>query len=239
MRGGGGGGERRPSHTCAPQGWPSSSPLPVAAPAASAPAASPGASRTLHVGRQDRPPPPLTPSPPAQYPPAPRAPLTHGAGAPLPGAAVAPAGKASSGPGGNAASGSCRRRRPLLCLRLPRPWRSLCGFPLRGGRGRGGLRGPPPPALPRPAPAPKSPPALPSQRGPRPTGNRGAASRSEENARRRQRGGGGRGGRPQRPRSWLSGPAGSRGPPPLCVSPSLWRFPPQRTTRAAPGAARA
>ena len=184
-------------------------------------------------------PPPLTPSPPAQYPPAPRAPLTHGAGAPLPGAAVAPAGKASSGPGGNAASGSCRRRRPLLCLRLPRPWRSLCGFPLRGGRGRGGLRGPPPPALPRPAPAPKSPPALPSQRGPRPTGNRGAASRSEENARRRQRGGGGRGGRPQRPRSWLSGPAGSRGPPPLCVSPSLWRFPPQRTTRAAPGAARA
>ena len=57
VRGGGGGGERRPSHTCAPQGWPSSSPLPVAAPAASAPAASPGASRTLHVGRQDRPPP--------------------------------------------------------------------------------------------------------------------------------------------------------------------------------------
>lgn len=56
------GGERRPSHTCAPQGWPASNPLPVAAPAASAPAASPGASPTLHVGRQGRPPcPPAAP----------------------------------------------------------------------------------------------------------------------------------------------------------------------------------
>lgn len=199
-------------------------------------------SRRLARGLPDAPrgapgPPPLPP----RRPEGPRRDLlTQSAGAPLPGAAVAPAGKASSGPGGNAASGSCRRHRPLLCLRLPRPWRSLRGFPLRGGRGRGGLRGPPPPASPRPAPAPKSPPALPSQRGPRPTGNRGAASRSgEENARWRQRGGGSGAGRPQRPRSWLSGPAGSRGPPPLCVSPSLWRFPPQRTTRAAPGAARA
>lgn len=41
--------------------------------------------------------------------------------------------------GGNASSGSCRRQRPLLFLRPPRPWRSLCSFPLRGGYSRGGL----------------------------------------------------------------------------------------------------
>lgn len=41
--------------------------------------------------------------------------------------------------GGNASSGSCRRQRPLLFLRPPRPWRSLGSFPLRGGESRGGL----------------------------------------------------------------------------------------------------
>lgn len=66
--------------------------------------------------------------------------VRRGVRVPVPGAGVAPAGKASLAPGGNDASGSCRRRRPLRCLRLRRPWWSLGGLPLPlpGGRGRGG-----------------------------------------------------------------------------------------------------
>lgn len=67
-------------------------------------------------------------------------PVRRGVRVPVPGAGVAPAGKVSPAPGGNDASGSCRRRRPLRCLRLRRPWSSLGGLPLPlpGGRGRGG-----------------------------------------------------------------------------------------------------
>lgn len=121
---GGRAGRGRSQPTCAPPGRARLYPLPVATPALPQALWSPPRGA---LGASHRPP---------QRPPG--AAQSRRAG-PVPGVGVAPAGKASPAPGGNDASGSCRRR-PLLCLRLLRPWRSLGGLPLPlpGGRGRGG-----------------------------------------------------------------------------------------------------
>lgn len=138
------------------------SPLPVAAPAARAPAASLGPplrpSRPLHVGRRG-------PSPPVHSRPVPDPLGPHGAGVPYL-VLLSPLLVRFNWPLMATPSPDLAATAPSYASSSRGHGVSLRGFPLRGGRGRDGLRAPPA------RPQPKSTHALPTQRG---TGTPGIA----------------------------------------------------------------